>query len=435
MSDDPHELSGRVRSEPLVDRLEAERARLESVLLRLPEILREVETGLLLQRMATVAVDAAHAELGLWAPADDPAHGILVGLDGGSFEDLPDPWQAPLLAAVITGSGALRIDDTTRWAGSEEASRPYGSLVGGELVRSWMGSPVVASSGAVLGALFVAHRQARAFTGRDEAVLTAIAAYLAVALEKADLLAERAHVAQALQQSLLPPLLPDIDGVDSAVRYRPTGAGNLVGGDFYDLFPSGPGTWDALLGDVSGFGPGAAALTGVARHTIRAVATTQAPVDALRSLNDAILGQRSGERFCTAVLVRLRPDAEGIRLEVAQGGHPPPLLLRDGGTVEVLDADTGTLLGLFPDAPVGLAEVVLAPGDAIVLCTDGVFEARDPAGLQLGEERVGDLLRRCAGRTADGIARRLELAVIDHQAGVTMDDVAILVLRAPPDEP
>ena len=425
----------RERGEPLVDRLEAERARLESVLLRLPEILREGETELLLQRMAAMAVDAAAAEVGMWAPVDDPEHGVLVGLDASCFEDRPDPWQAPLLAAVIGGSGALRIDDTTRWAGNDDASRPYGSLVGGELVRSWMGSPVVASSGVVLGALFVAHRQARAFNGRDEAVLTAVAAYLAVALEKADLLAERAHVAQALQQSLLPPLLPTIAGIDSAARYRPTGAGNLVGGDFYDLFPSSPDTWDALLGDVSGFGPGAAALTGVARYTIRAVATSQAPADALRSLNDAILGQRSGEQFCTAVLVRLRPDVEGIRLEVAQGGHPPPLILRDDGTVEVLDADTGTLLGLFPDAPVGSARVHLAPGDAIVLCTDGVLEARDPAGEQLGEERVADLLRRCAGRTADGIARRLELAVIDHQAGVTMDDVAILVLRAAPDDP
>ena len=420
----------------LLDQLSADRDRLETLLLRLPSIHAEVEEEQVVEQLAEAAREVMAADFSIFVgvTGDPPIH-LLVSAPGVAFEDVPAPSLAPLLAASFTGGPPLRVDDTTRWALSDEATRPYGSLLGGQVIRSYLAASVTARSGAVLGALFLGHHQARAFDGRDERLLEAMAAHLAVALEKAELLAERAQVASVLQETLLPPLLPAVPHVDTGARYRPTGSGNLVGGDFYDFFATGENQWGVVMGDVSGVGPEAAALTGIARYTIRAVASDEGPSGVLRALNDALNNQRTGDRFCTAVYLRIEPSRSGVQVTLANGGHPPPLILRDDGRVEMVDRDTGMLLGLFPDAAIGDQRAQLLPGDAIVLYTDGVVEARDPeTGEFFGQARLEALLSQCAGRTADGIARRLELAVIDHQVGQTIDDVAILVVRSLPDD-
>jgi serine phosphatase RsbU (regulator of sigma subunit) len=424
-----------VSSFNFIERVEADRARLESVLLRLPGILAELDVKNLVRNLTDAAREVSGAEFGMYVAMTGVSRApVLVGVDNGAFEDVPTPASAPLLAASLAGGDPLRVDDTTRWALSEAAARPYGSMRGGGAVRSYLAAPVVARTGEVLGALFLGHRDARAFDPRAEQLVAGMAAHLAVALEKADLLDERARVAKVLQETLLPPVLPDIPGVDTGARYRPTGSGNLVGGDFYDVFSTAEGEWGVVLGDVSGVGPEAAALTGIARYTIRAVAADEEPSQVLRSLNDALNNQRTDDRFCTAVYLRVVPGPKGVSVTLANGGHPPPLILRDNGSVEAIDGATGMLLGLFPDATIGEHDLELAAGDSIVLYTDGVIEARDRGGEQYGQERLEELLEACAGRTADGIARRVELAVIDHQGERTPDDVAVLVVRAAPDE-
>ena len=423
-------------STPLVDRLTAERDRLETLLVRLPAIHAEVEELPVVEQLADAAREVMAADFAIYVglTGDLPLH-VVATAPGLAFEDVPAPSLAPLLAASFTGGASLRVDDTTRWALSEDATRPYGSLRGGQVIRSYLAASVTARSGAILGALFLGHHQARAFDERDERLLEAMAAHLAVALEKAGLLAERAQVAAVLQETLLPPLLPVVPHVDSGARYRPTGSGNLVGGDFYDFFATGDNEWGVVMGDVSGVGPEAAALTGIARYTIRAVAADEGPSGVLQALNDALNNQRTGDRFCTAVYLRVEPGPEGVDVTLANGGHPPALILRDNGRVEQVTGETGMLLGLFPDASIVDQSVRLLPGDAIVLYTDGVIEARKPgSGEFFGQEKLESLLSQCAGRTADGIARRLELAVIDHQAGQTLDDVAILVVRSLPDD-
>jgi serine phosphatase RsbU (regulator of sigma subunit) len=422
-------------SATLVERLSAERDRLEALLLRLPAIHAEVDAERLVEQLSEAAREVMDADFCMYVgvTGDAPLHVVATARDV-TFEDVPAPSLAPLLAASFTGGPPLRVDDTTRWALSEDATRPYGSLKGGQVIRSYLAAAVTARSGGVIGAVFLGHHQARAFDDRDERLIDAMAAHLAVALDKAELLAERAQVATVLQETLLPPLLPVVPHVDSGARYRPTGSGNLVGGDFYDFFPTGPNEWGVVIGDVSGVGPEAAALTGIARYTIRAVADDEGPSGILRALNDALNNQRTGDRFCSAVYLRLEPSPEGVDVTLANAGHPPALLLRDDGRVEVVDGETGMLLGLFPDAEIVERPLRLLPGDAIVLYTDGVIEARDPAtGEFFGQERLEALVSQCAGRTADGIARRVELAVIDHQAGQTLDDVAVLVVRSLPD--
>jgi sigma-B regulation protein RsbU (phosphoserine phosphatase) len=187
-----------------------------------------------------------------------------------------------------------------------------------------------------------------------------------------------------------------------------------------------------VLGDVCGVGPEAAAVTGVARYSLRAVARQDpSPSRSLDAVNDAISSRRTDSRFCTAVVLAYREGPGHARFTWSSAGHPPPVVLRDDGTAELLDVRLGPLLGVYPDAEYSDDKIVLEPGDALILYTDGVTEARDH-GQQFGEERLLSLIATCAGRTADGIARRVELAVIDHLRAVPDDDVAIVVIRAVP---
>lgn len=415
-----------------VEQLEAERERLERLLLGLPSLLAELEPEQLAHGITDAARELVGARFGLFLPAGrERATLIFAGLSREDFAEPPAVGRAPVLAGVLLQDQSVRIDDLTAWAPGEEAARAYGVLADGRLVRSWLAVPVRDRNGEVLGALYLGHHRAHAFTARHEELITGLARQLGVALEHASLFAERSRVATALQETLLPPLLPHISGVDVAARYRATGAGNLVGGDFYDLFEMTPGTFALVLGDVSGFGPEAAALTGLARYTVRAIAASaESPSAVLAQLNDAVLRQASSDRFLTAVFACVETVAGRVEIILACGGHPPALVLRDDESVEVLDRATGVLLGAFPDVELTDQRVTLRTGDALVLFTDGVIEARDESGGFFGLERLEALLSTCAGRSAEGIARRIERSVLDHRGERTEDDVAIVVLRA-----
>ena len=196
----------------------------------------------------------------------------------------------------------------------------------------------------------------------DRRFLVALAEQAAVALERARLydserLSRRqaeqdrqrsVELARALQTSLLPPRLPDVPGLDLGARYHPALAGLEVGGDFYDVFDTG-GDWAVVIGDVCGKGPEAAALTALARYTIRSVAMDlRHPAQVLRKLNDTLLHHQLDERFCTVAYGRVVPTVGGVRVSVCRGGHPPPLVLRASGEIEPVGADGG-LIGLFPE--------------------------------------------------------------------------------------
>ncbi len=412
--------------------VEAERSEIEEVLIELAGALAESEPERLVHRLVEATRRTAGATFGLFLPEGHDEVSYVRGPDHPGFAEAPTVGQAPLLAAAVESGEALAVDDLLRWAPNEEAQRPYGALEGGSLVRSWLVLPVRDDTGGSHGSIVLGHPAPHRFDHRRERLARGLTQHLAGALDRAREQHERGRVARVLQETLLPPLLPAIPGLDLSARYRATGVGNLVGGDFYDVFEANDGVWAVVLGDVSGFGPEAAAITGQARYTVRAVARDEpTPSGVLRRLNEAI-GGRSDDRFCTAVYLRMRPSPTGVELVLSRGGHPPPLVLREGGSVEALDDAAGMPLGMFPDAEVSDLPCSLAAGDAIVLYTDGVLEARDPSGEQFGQERLEDLLRSCAGRTADGIARRIELAAMDFQGETASDDVAIVVARASP---
>ncbi|MEU8249128.1 SpoIIE family protein phosphatase [Nonomuraea sp. NPDC048916] len=237
-------------------------------------------------------------------------------------------------------------------------------------------------------------------------------------------------LARTLQQSLIPPALPRIPGLDVAAAYRPAGRGDEVGGDFYDLFETSPDDWGLVLGDVCGKGAEAAVVTSLARHTVRAhAAEVKEPAAVLRELNTALVRQRA-DRFCTVVYTRVHRDRPGVfSLTVSLGGHPQPLRVRANGEVTPIGCP-GTVLGLFDDVTVCDETVELAPGDAVLLFTDGVTEARDGTDL-FDEHRLTSLLAGARALDAQGIADRIVEAVLAFQDGLSSDDIALFVLKAP----
>ncbi|MFL5766629.1 MAG: PAS domain S-box protein [Actinomycetota bacterium] len=298
-------------------------------------------------------------------------------------------------------------------------------------LRSTMTVPL-AARGRVFGAITLVWAESgRNYTQDDLPLVEELAARAALAIDNARLFQERDHIAVALQRSLLPPELPTIPTVELAARYRASGAGNEVGGDFYDVFETGDGNWSLLIGDVCGKGPEAAALMGVARHTVRTASMQEhRPSRILSILNEGILRQSSDGRFCTVCYVRMHPREDGARLTVATGGHPLPLILRADGSVEQAGVP-GTLIGVLEDPEITDLALELGPRDAMVLYTDGVTDEQNDE-QEFGEHRLTKVIRSCAGKDAEEIARTIEQAVIDFAPGVPRDDIAILVARVRP---
>jgi PAS domain S-box-containing protein len=236
------------------------------------------------------------------------------------------------------------------------------------------------------------------------------------------------QIATTLQRSLLPPLLPDVPNLEIAAAFQPAGEGIEVGGDFYDVFATADGRWAAVIGDVCGKGSGAAAVTALARYTLRAAAMREhSPSATLRLLNQALLARTEEPRIISTAYLLIAPEADGAELSLALAGHPPPLLLRADGEVELVEPP-GILLGVVKDPAFSDHRLRLHPGDAIILYTDGVTDAFTPQG-RFGIERLTALLGGCSGTGAREIVRRIETSVALEPPRHLPDDIAVLVLR------
>ena len=313
-------------------------------------------------------------------------------------------------------------------------------------LKSYVIVPLVAR-GRTLGAItLVSAESGRRYGTAELELVEELARRAALAVDNARLYRGRSEIARTLQGSLLPSRLPEVPGVEVGLSYVPAGEVD-VGGDFYDVFDatrvdgeeesSEPSSWGVAIGDVCGKGAEAAAMLALARHTIRAVAMREShPAAILAGLNEAMLRQRresDNHKFCTIAYARLETgegDAgQGARITVSCGGHSAPVLLKPDGSVRKIGC-SGRALGVFDDANLAEQEAYLAPGDALVLYTDGVIEARSPDGAFFGEERLIALLRSSTELDASTLARRIESAVMDFQENDPRDDVAVLVLRA-----
>ena len=307
----------------------------------------------------------------------DMARRLLVAAQAAIEIFTPDPRLRPLGAT------------------SPPSPSPEGTAEPALLVRS------LSARGREIGKLEVLDRREREFTARDETVLTQLSQLASVAISNASLYERERTIAQTLQRSLRPGALSHVPGLSAAVRCHPAGEGVELGGDFYDLYEAGGGAWAALIGDVQGKGPDAAAVTALARHTLRAAAVyEQRPSGVLAQLHRALREQRTDGRFCTVAHVHLRVGEGRVRANLACGGHPLPLVVHPDGTVQPVGR-LGTLLGTDIAPQLFDVAVDLEQGDVLVLYTDGVTEVRRCRREVFGQRDLTALMAQCGGLRDD----------------------------------
>jgi len=269
----------------------------------------------------------------------------------------------------------------------------------------------------------------RRFDDDDREFAEQVAARAGVAVDNARLATARRQTATTLQRSLLPDVVPPIHGWRVATLYRAARVADEVevGGDFYDFYECGD-SWLVLLGDVTGKGVGAAALTSLVRHGARFLSRYEhSPSQILGGLND-VLREQPGLQLCTALCARL----DGEEAVVASAGHPAPLVLRDDGRVREIGA-TGPILGAWAAGGSVDRVVPIAPDETLILFTDGVLDTRGERE-RFGLRRLKRVLCERAGRPPDQLLSELEAALERFQVGPQADDTAALALRPAPHE-
>ncbi|RPK56819.1 Phosphoserine phosphatase RsbU [Streptomyces sp. ADI96-02] len=342
-------------------------------------------------------------------------------------------------SAILDGAPYIVTDTLT------DPRTAAGPLVhGGIGVRFYAAAPITTADGYHLGTVNVLDTEPRQVTEEQLAALQNLAALVMDQLELRlsairTVTAERQMrtaaegLARTLQRTLLPPALPRVPGLGTAAAYH-TASEYEVGGDFYDLFPLDDGRWAFFLGDVCGKGADAAALTSLTRYTLRAAAIYDPdPCAVLANLDTVLKGEYQGTnpRYCTAVFGVLQPEDDGsFALTLAGGGHPPALAVRADGTVEPVRTTGGQLIGLLPAPRFTQTATRLRPGDALLLYTDGLTEARTPGGSLLEEQGLAAHLAAGVWHDADGLLAGVHQLLTGLGAGVN-DDTALLALSVP----
>ena len=278
----------------------------------------------------------------------------------------------------------------------------------------------------VVGAMqFVSAESGRHYDDDDVALAEAVAGRVGEALDAAWLADQQRTIAVTLQQALLPPALPTIPGLEIVARYWP--AVNPVGGDFYDVFSLGDGGWAMVIGDACGSGPDAAALTSIARHTIRAAARHGAePGEVMAWLNEAVL-HSNRDLFCTVCYATVTACDGSWQVTSTAAGHPLPIVATAAGIFTV--GQPGTLLGVLDDIDTTTAHTELHTGDVAVLYTDGITDLPPPYGITTAE--LADLVHTHRSRgTAEEIAAAIYRSLLESAPDRhRQDDVALLVIK------
>jgi len=337
-----------------------------------------------------------------------------------------------LCASAILQDGPWLVADAA--ADPRTLANP---LVAGEFgLRFYAGVPLTTSDGHNLGTLCVLDRKPREVTEEQLSTLRDLASLVMDELElrlaaqrtvglEAELRRNAEDVASILQAGLLPADMPEVPGLDLAARYHVADR-DQVGGDFYDVIPSGAGC-AVVVGDACGKGTRAAFLTGTARWALRAITLgAWTPTDALARLNQVLVqADDHPDRYCTLVVASITPQpGGGAEVALGLGGHPHPLLLRRDGSVEPLGR-TAPIVGWRPDAVFTEVAAHLAPEDALVLFTDGLLEAVAGHG-ETDDGPIRRILATLAGRSAEEVADGLDAAL---GATTKRDDAAFLVVR------
>jgi anti-sigma regulatory factor (Ser/Thr protein kinase) len=359
-------------------------------------------------RAALLVLDEERQELWMRAAA---------GLDEAVRAQVRVPVGRGIAGRIAASGNSLLIDDVSAEHPVSEYLREHGgSLIGVPLKLE----------GRVLGVLHASSDRLAAFDDRDLRILTVAGERIALALERISLYEREHETAVTLQRSVLPEQMPRVERVRLAARYVPGSLGLEVGGDWYDAIDLGRGRVGIVVGDVVGKGVLAAATMAQLRNALRVYALEGLkPASVLAKLNR--LGETTTPSFATLLYAVL--DTEALVCRYASAGHPPPLLVRADGSAEFLEGGRSLPLGVHAEARYRHDVVPLAPGDTIVLYTDGLVERRDST-LDEGLE----LLMVSAREGPPDLEALLDylLETLLRDAPST-DDVALLALRTAPD--
>ena len=341
-----------------------------------------------------------------------------------------DEQRMSSLRRLLERPGVLGRDETgiKAWPTPQQRADAEFAAVGD--TRSVIALPL-AARGRRLGMLILGRAEDARYAGDVMWLVEDMGRRIALCLDNARMYSRQLAVSRALQRGLLPPDTPVIPGIDHSVVYEPAGEGHDVGGDFYDIFPAGGGRWRFALGDVCGTGPEAAAVTGLARHTLRLLAREDYGVAAvLDRLNEALFEEGPRARLITVLHGELAPrPGGGAALTVAAAGHPLPLLLSSATGRVVAAATSQLLLGALAGVRYYEERFDLATDDVLLCVTDGVTERRLDGRLLDDDDGLARLLSDCGGLTAAAVAARLRRAVQEFAPTPSRDDVAMLVLR------
>lgn len=386
-------------------------------------------------------------------PAADRASLTVLALDGatvvcrrarGRDEDAAAPCEPGEALALPAGAGAglvRRVLDSGRTGRLQtpaeiaaERELADGDLAAG--TASAVATPVLGAGGRRLGVLLVESRAPEAFDRESRQALRAYAAGAATAIERT-LFYEKAveghrlvselEVAGRVLQGLLPHHLPRLEGLEAAAVYEPCSS---VGGDYYDFVPLGEDRWGIAVGDVAGKGIPAALLVAALRASIFSLAHSSLALRAILARTNRLLYESVGEtRYATLFYGVL--DVPLRRIVYINAGHPPPILVRADGAVEMIHAG-GLPLGLFPSPRYFEQDLQLGAGDLLALYTDGITESADRSGDLFGRERLADLLRRERDRGAPAaeISDLILKTARRFHGGAPDDDSTAVLLRA-----
>lgn len=325
----------------------------------------------------------------------------------GADEDLP--------GAVLQTQQVMLVSHL------EEVGTRFARMVLRKGLRSALLVPLVAR-GKAIGVLVTLGTQPERFTRSDADLLSTFASHAALAIDTAELFSREHEVSRVLQASILPARLPEFDGLELGSAYAPAQGAARIGGDYYDVFAAADGRVVLVIADVCGKGVEAATKTSMIRFTVRGmVAAGAGPKDILEAHNQMVHDSGDPSDIFTIWLGML--DVEGGLLTWADGGHPPALLWRRADNAIERLGTTGPLLGAVRDATYEESAVTLAPGDRVLLYTDGVSEARRNGQL-FGEGRIRRVLRRA--RDAASVPGALLAEVQRFSGGAIRDDAAIL---------
>jgi PAS domain S-box-containing protein len=416
------------------DALRREAQRNETLLHMARQLTGELDLQELLQSVTDAGVLLTRAAFGAFfydlidERGESYTRYTISGVPRAAFERFPLPRNSPILRPTFEGERIVRFDDIT--AQPEYGTvAPHHGTPGGHLpVRSYLAVPVVSRRGEPIGGLFFGHPDPGIFTDDDERMIAGIASHAAVAVDNARLYDTEKRVAEVLQRSLLPRVLPALPGIVATARYEPSSTEAEVGGDWYDLIPLPGGAVGAVIGDVAGHNVVAATVMGQLRNALRGYALEGHPPTVVLERANRFLCLLEPDELATCCYVELDPR-EGTAT-IVSAGHPPPLLVGASGIPMFPEIEPGPPIGCDPETSYSETTVLLHDGARLLLYTDGLVERRD-ASLADGMRALADAVAGVAGATPDEIA---DAVLATGRPASLADDTALLVLAVGPRE-